>query len=165
MKSHKLLPLITFLAVLPWQLAGAQTTAQTTLVARVDGQMVAQLVAQAAPPNVPMPTADEKTAPANAIGKPVPGSEADKGKNMPSTEETSPPKAGSSPRQPDPGADTRQPPAQRKPGDTRPAPQGDKAPMPEGKSGSPGGKTGAPDNAGMPGSGASSGSGGGADTR
>ncbi|KAG0736425.1 hypothetical protein G6F57_021730 [Rhizopus arrhizus] len=61
---------------------------------------------------------------------------------MPSTEETdSRSKAGSTPRQKDPGADTRN------------------------GQGTPGGKTGAPDNAGMPGSGASSGSGGGADPR
>ena len=128
MKSHKLL-LLYALALLPWHAAGAQS-ANTTLVA------------QAAAPQQPMPTADEKTAPANAIGKPVPGARTTDGKKMPSTEETDrDTKAGSSPRQKDPGADTR---------------DGQKT---------PGSKTGAPDNAGMPGSGASSGSGGGADPR
>ncbi|EJO33515.1 hypothetical protein [Achromobacter marplatensis] len=128
MKSHKLL-LLSALALLPWHAAGAQS-AHTTLVA------------QAAAPQQPMPTADEKTAPANAIGKPVPGARTTDEKKMPSTEETdSRSKAGSAPRQKDPGADTRN------------------------GQGTPGGKTGAPDNAGMPGSGASSGSGGGADPR
>lgn len=143
MKSHKLLLLFTLLAVLPWTQAGAQP-AQSTLIA------------QAAPPTMPMPTADEKTAPANAIGKPIPDASS---------------KAGSSPRQEDPGADTR-PQGEGKPGDTRRAPDGEKAgvpgassPTPGGKPGTPGGKTGAPDNAGMPGSGATSGSGGSADPR
>ena len=66
MKSHKLL-LLYALALLPWHAAGAQS-ANTTLVA------------QAAAPQQPMPTADEKTAPANAIGKPVPGARTTDGK-------------------------------------------------------------------------------------
>ncbi|CUI71460.1 MULTISPECIES: hypothetical protein [Achromobacter] len=152
MKSHKLLLLSTLLAVLPWHAASAQSREAT-------------LVAQAAPPTMPMPTADEKTAPANAIGKPVPGARMDDGKKMPSTEESDAQnKAGSSPRQDDPGADTRSQ-GQGKPGDKRSVPDAGKAPMPDGKSTTPGGKTGAPDNAGMPGSGASSGSGGSADPR
>ncbi|CAB3627260.1 hypothetical protein [Achromobacter pestifer] len=130
MKSHKLLLLSAFLAILPWHAAGAQTAQ-------------AALVAQAAAPSQPMPTADEKTAPANAIGKPVPGARTTDGKKMPSIEENdTKSKAGSTPRQKDPGADTR-----------------------GGQQGTPAGKTGAPDNAGMPGSGASSGSGGSADPR
>lgn len=149
MKSHKLLLLPLLLAVLPWHGASAQT-AQTTLVA------------QAGPPSMPMPTADEKTAPANAIGKPVPGARIDDEKKMPSTEDTPPaPKAGSSPRQDDPGEDTRAP-GQGKPGDMPPAPG---KPHPDAKPGMPSGKTGAPDNAGMPGAGATSGSGGSADPR
>ncbi|MBB1593057.1 hypothetical protein [Achromobacter sp. UMC46] len=133
MKSHKLL-LLSVLAILPWHAAWAQSPRST-------------LVAQAAAPAQPMPTPDEKTAPANAIGKPVPGAQRPDEKKMPSSEEKgmdekgTDSKAGSSPRQKDPGADTADP--QKTPGN----------------------KTGAPDNAGMPGSGATSGSGGGADPR
>lgn len=127
MKSHKLL-LLFGLAILPWQ-AWAQSTSTT-------------LVAQAAAPAQPMPTPDEKTAPANAIGKPVPGARTRDEKKMPSTEEKGMgSKPDSAPGQKEPDADTRD------------------------RQKTPGGKTGAPDNAGMPGSGASSGSGGGADPR
>lgn len=129
MKSHKLLLLSAFLAILPWHAAGAQTAPAT-------------LVAQAAAPSQPMPTADEKTAPANVIGKPVPGAQTTDKKKSPSAEETDTrSKPGSTPRQKAPGTDTR------------------------GGQRTPAGKTGAPDNAGMPGSGATSGSGGAADPR
>ncbi|WMD22039.1 hypothetical protein RAS12_06585 [Achromobacter seleniivolatilans] len=133
MKSHKLLLLSALFAVLPWHAAGAQSRQEV-------------LVAQASVPAQPTPTPDDKTAPANAMGKPIPGSPADQ-KKMPSGEKMDAgksgdeSKAGSSPRQKDGGSDTSM------------------------GQGTPGGKTGAPDNAGMPGSGASSGSGGGADMR
>lgn len=151
MKSHKLLLLFSLLAVIPWHVASAQSSPRTQ-------------VAQAAPPNMPMPTADEKTAPANAIGKPVPGARTSDGKKMPSTQESDTQKAGSSPRQDEPGADVRSP-APGKEGGKMDAPDGNTLPPPDSKRGMPGGKTGAPDNAGMPGSGASSGSGGSADPR
>ncbi|MDX3983691.1 hypothetical protein C4E15_26620 [Achromobacter spanius] len=141
MKSHKLLLLCAMLATLPWQATTAQTS-QTTLVAQA-----------APPPSMPMPTADEKTAPANAIGKPVPGAQSEDQKKMPSTEETT--------KKPDRGAKDSNAPPKGEP-DSR-----QKAPASGTHSGKsvPGGKAGAPDNAGMPGAGATSGSGGGADTR
>ncbi|WP_417223698.1 hypothetical protein [Achromobacter spanius] len=76
MKSHKLLLVSALLALSPWQPGTAQTS-QTTLVAQA-----------APPPSMPMPTADEKMAPANAIREPVPGVESQGKKKMPTPEET-----------------------------------------------------------------------------
>ncbi|KNY10907.1 MULTISPECIES: hypothetical protein [Achromobacter] len=140
MKSHKLLLLCAMLATLPWQMSTAQTT-QTTLVA------------QAGPPSMPMPTADEKTAPANAIGKPVPGAQTGDEKKMPSTEETT--------KKPDARSMDSNAPPKGEPDPRRTTPESGSTRGTQ----TPAGKAGAPDNAGMPGAGATSGSGGGADTR
>jgi uncharacterized membrane protein YgcG len=146
MKSHKLLLISAMLAVLPWHATTAQTS-QTTLVAQA-----------APPPSTPMPTADDKMAPPNVIREPVPGTQNPDKQKMPATEEktgtskprpvdsNAPPKGDANPRQKAPDTNTR---GGGKSGDVK----------------SGGSKTGAPDNTGMPGSGASSGSGGGADTR
>ncbi|AUA57910.1 Uncharacterised protein [Achromobacter spanius] len=146
MKSHKLLLISAMLAVLPWHATTAQTS-QTTLVAQA-----------APPPSTPMPTADDKMAPPNVIREPVPGAQNPDKQKMPATEEktgaskprtqdsNAPPKGDANSRPKTPDADTR---GGGRSGDVK----------------SGGSKTGAPDNTGMPGSGASSGSGGAADTR
>jgi len=146
MKSHKLLLISAMLAVLPWHATTAQTS-QTTLVAQA-----------APPPSTPMPTADDKMAPPNVIREPVPGTQNPDKQKMPATEEktgmsksrtqdsNAPPKGDANSRPKTPDADTR---GGGRSGDVK----------------SGGSKTGAADNTGMPGSGASSGSGGGADTR